>query len=138
MVNLIGRRVLITGASKGLGTALSWEFARCGADVILVARTENRLRRLARAIHSTLGVEARHFTVDLSTACGCSDLIAQLAGVKIDILVNNAANLIASYVEQMSPPELQGSTYLNFITPVQLIQTVLPGMLRRNYGRILA
>jgi short-subunit dehydrogenase len=83
---------LITGASAGLGTEFATQFAARGADVVLVARREDRLRALAERLESTYGVTATAIALDLSRPDAASQLRRQLdeRGIRIQSLVNNA------------------------------------------------
>src|SRR4051812_29683161 len=87
-----GTTALITGASSGLGAEFAKQFAARGADVVLVARREDRLRELAAAMVSDHRVEAIPLAVDLSRSDAASTIRAALEdrGIRLHTLVNNA------------------------------------------------
>jgi uncharacterized protein len=132
-MELQGKRVLITGASRGIGEALAVAFAGAGARVALVARSEGPLKELA----SRLGGTAH--PADLFDPETVDGLIARVEadGGPIDVLVNNAGIDIAGDFVTAPPAELEQIYRLNLITPVQLTRHVLPGMLQRGVGHIV-
>lgn len=84
-------RVLVTGASAGLGAAFSRAFAGRGEDLVLVARDEDRLRAAADELVARFGVEVEVLAADLATDAGMSAVEERLrAAPAIDGLVNNA------------------------------------------------
>ena len=86
-----GKKVLITGASAGIGHALSEELAKRGSEVIVTARRKDRLEALAQKIENT-GGKVHIFLEDLSLPESGKKLYDQIksAGLNIDILINNA------------------------------------------------
>ena len=87
-LGLKGKRVLITGASQGIGEGLAEVFAEEGADLFLAARQEDRLKSIAKRVTDAHGVKAEYFPADF-TKKGDIDRLHAAAG-DIDILVNNA------------------------------------------------
>lgn len=127
--------VAITGASSGIGEALAREFGRAGADLTLVARRGERLRKLA----AELGGRSYVAVSDLSDAEHAGDWIgaAQAALGPIDVLVNNAG------VENTGPTleeSLEGALALfrtNLEAPLRLMRAVIPQMLARGSGVVV-
>lgn len=87
-----GTTALITGASAGLGTEFATQFAARGADVVLVARREDRLRALAEDLMRAHGITATVIALDLSRPDAAARLRRELdgRGIRVDSLVNNA------------------------------------------------
>ena len=85
------KKILITGASAGIGYALSEELTKRGAEVIVTARRQDRLEELAKKIESA-GGKVHIFNEDLSLPESGKKLYDQIksAGLKVDILINNA------------------------------------------------
>lgn len=132
-MELPDRRVLITGASRGLGAALGRAFADAGAKVILAARSKEAITNLAEQ----LGGEA--YAIDLADQEQVDGFIARVesGGGPIDVLVNNAAAETHDLIDDMDETEIIGAISLNLMTPQRLTRQVLPGMLARGRGHIV-
>ncbi len=87
-----GRNALITGASSGLGEEFAKQLAGRGCDVVLVARSEDKLNRLAESLHRQHKVQTTVIAADLSSSEAVDRVVANVqgSGIKIDLLVNNA------------------------------------------------
>src|ERR1700756_5220215 len=87
-----GETVLITGASSGIGRELARQFAGDGADLVLVARSEDRLLELAGELTAESGVTAQVVPADLSRPGSPDQIVQTLAQrhIYVDVLVNNA------------------------------------------------
>lgn len=87
-----GMTALITGASMGLGEAFARELAAKGVNLVLVARSEDKLNRLAETLRKEARVQVTVLPADLSSAEAVDGLISEVKGrdFRIDILVNNA------------------------------------------------
>jgi short-subunit dehydrogenase len=88
---LNGKRVLITGASKGIGYATALSFAREGAKPIMVARNLEMLEKAASIIFDDTGVKAELICLDLTSSGSAVNLFESVGPV--DILVNNAGSI---------------------------------------------
>jgi len=132
-MDLSGKRVLITGASRGIGRGLAEGFAGEGARVALLARSEGALRQLAEQLGGTA------FAVDLSEPGGTDGLIERIEadGGPIDVLVNNAGVSYVKYMLDNSPEEIERLFRLNLLAPVHLCRQVIPRMLARGGGHIV-
>lgn len=132
-MELDGRRVLVTGASRGIGEAIAGACAAAGARVALVARSADRLEELAGRWGGTAHV------ADLADAAQVDGLVAraEAEGGPVDVLVNNAGFDLGGPLVAAEPAELDRLFQLNLVTPVQLTRQVLPGMLARGRGHIV-
>lgn len=141
-----GRRVLVTGASRGIGAAAAQRFAAEGADVAIVARTLGRHDHLSGRLCDTAarieaqGGHAAVITADLSSeeerARIVPAAVAQLDG-PIDVLVNNAAAAMYAPVREFALKRRRIIFEVNVHAPVDLAQAVLPSMLERHEGWIV-
>lgn len=134
---LSGRRAVVTGASRGLGAAIAWALAAKGADLVITARTTDRLESLAKAIRKTFAVAVDVRPADLSSAKELEDLALSLEERGIDILVNNAGVAQAGYFDAISPDSIRSMLHVNLVAPLFLSQAVLPKMLRSGWGRLV-
>lgn len=128
------RRVVITGASSGIGEAFALHHARLGDDVVLVGRDEVALARVAVATTS-LGATSEVIVADLSTADGVEALGAQ-AG-EIDVLVANAGVTHAARIGTSDRDDLDRLAYLMSAGVVRLCEIVVPTMVTRGSGVVI-
>ena len=131
--------VVITGATEGLGRALAEEFARGGHTLLLVARNEAALTRVARDLADAHGVEVRVTAQDLSTQKGCAGVEEALRrfGLHADMLVNNAAVMSAGFFQDQDLDTLRRMVDLDVQAVVDLTLRFLPGMVARRRGGVL-
>lgn len=132
-MQLDGKRVLITGASRGIGEQLAIAFAGAGARVALVARTEPALKQLASQLGGTAHV------VDLAEPDQVHGLIGRIEadGGPIDVLINNAAIEHAGAYLELGAADVASQIYLNLVTPMELSRQVIPEMFKRGGGSIV-
>jgi short-subunit dehydrogenase len=130
---------VITGATEGIGRALAEEFAREGHALLLVARDEAKLAETVRELASTYPVDVKLFATDLSTAEGCAGVEEALKrhGLYAEILVNNAAIMMAGFFQDQDPPTLRKIVDLNARAVIDLTRRFLPGMIARHGGGVL-
>jgi short-subunit dehydrogenase len=131
--------VVITGATHGVGRALAEEFARGGHALLLVARDEASLAKAAEELSSSYGVEVRVLAADLSTTEGCAavERALQSYGLFADMLVNNAAMMMAGFFQDQDPEKLRKLVDLDVRAVVDLTRRLLPGMIARRAGGVL-
>jgi NAD(P)-dependent dehydrogenase (short-subunit alcohol dehydrogenase family) len=123
-VQLQGRRVLVTGASRGIGESVARSFAARGARVALVARSEAAIKTLAHELGGTA------YPAHLSMPEQVNRLVAGIEadGGPIDILVNNAGIAPGAYGPAMSQAEVAETFQVNLLAPVSLCRQAIPGM----------
>ena len=135
-----GRTVLITGGSSGIGAAAAKKIAEAGGEVVLVARTQEKLEEVAEEIHRDGGT-AHVYPCDLSDmdaiAAMADKVLADLGGV--DVLINNAGRSIRRSLALSYDRihDYQRTMQLNYLGAVQLILKFIPGMRERGYGHIV-
>ncbi|MFZ4480490.1 MAG: SDR family NAD(P)-dependent oxidoreductase [Rhodoferax sp.] len=130
---------LITGASSGIGEALARCFAGAGHNLVLVARSGDKLRALASQISGSHGVEVRVEPADLAVGGAEVRLSASLRRRRcaVDVLVNCAGVLEQGAFASMKPARHQQIIDLNISGLTAMIASFLPQMLQRGAGRIL-
>ena len=133
-----GQRVLVTGASSGIGAALAEDLAGRGAVLGLCARREDRLKgTLDRCL--PLSPESRMWTCDLADPSEVDDLVVAVTGALggVDVLINNAGIPKRRHVTRLDPATVEQVMNINYFSPVRLTLALLPGMLARGQGRIV-
>jgi short-subunit dehydrogenase len=137
-IDVSGQRVLVTGASSGIGAGLAEEFARRGAVVGLCARRQDRLDEVLERCR-THSPESRRWVTDLSQSAEVDRLAAaameELGAV--DILVNNAGIPKRRHVAKLDPATVESVMAINYLSPVRLTLALLPQMLARGSGHIV-
>ncbi len=136
--DVAGKRVLVTGASSGIGAGLAEALARAGATVGLVARRTDRLAEVLDRCrqHSP---SSRMWVADLADPAAVDALavavMSELGGV--DMLVNNAGIPKRRHVTALDAATVDAVMNINYSSPVRLTLALLPQMLERGEGRIV-
>lgn len=130
---------LVTGASSGIGEAFARALAARGASLVLVARSERKLRALAEELAEAHGVRAEVVATDLTRPGAAADLAREVArrGIDVDVLVNNAGFGTYGRFETLPPERERDEIQLNVVALVDLTHALLPGMLARGRGAVL-
>jgi len=130
---------LITGASSGIGYELAKLFAQDHHNLVLVARSGDKLAEIGDELQKQFGILARTVALDLSSASAPQALFDQLQreGLTVDVLVNNAAYGKYGNFADISLEEALGQVQLNIATLTALTHLFLPQMITRRSGRIL-
>ena len=127
-------RVLVTGASSGIGEAFArWHAAR-GDALVITGRSAEQLQRVAVDLRSA-GATVQIVVVDLATAAGVDSLVAQAGD--IDVVVANAGITHAATVGTTDREELDRLSYLMSTGVVRLCESLVPAMLQRGRGEVV-
>ncbi|WP_064092898.1 SDR family NAD(P)-dependent oxidoreductase [Rossellomorea aquimaris] len=135
----MNKTVLITGASSGIGLHFSHKFAESGHDVILVARSEEKLRSLAGELESQYGVKAIVVLSDLSKPEASKRLYDEVTtqGLQVDLLINNAGFGLFGEFEQTDVSKELDMIQVNITALTELSKYFGKDMVRRKQGKIL-
>jgi thioester reductase-like protein len=135
-----GKRILITGASSGIGREVALKVGEAGGTVLLVSRTREKLEEVAKEVED-LGGTAHVHPADLADTADiermANEVVEQHGGV--DILVNNAGRSIRRSVKYQYDRfhDFERTMQLNYFGALRLILTFLPGMRERRSGHII-
>ena len=135
MTNLKGKKVLVTGASGGIGKAIAVELSSNGADLCLTGRNKSELESLQKLI----GGNCEIIISDLSKSEGIDELAnsAQEKMGQIDILINNAGITRDNLFMRMSEEDWNEVINVNLNSIFKLTKHLIKGMIKRRYGRII-
>jgi NAD(P)-dependent dehydrogenase (short-subunit alcohol dehydrogenase family) len=135
-LDLQGKRILLTGASAGIGEAAAEKLGACGATVIVVARRENLLKAVADRIIAR-GGDAVAIPTNLADLDAVDDLVRHVGPV--DILINNAGRSIRRPLMESLERwhDVERTIALNYYAPLRLIRGLAPGMIERGDGHII-
>jgi len=130
---------LITGASSGIGAALARRFARGGFNVVLVARSADKLEALAKALAAEHGVKAWAVAADLARPDAAANLASAMKRARrpIDLLVNNAGVLAHGGFVELPAQRHQQLIDLNVSGLTAMLAAFVPPMVARGQGRVL-
>lgn len=133
--DLTGKRALVTGSSRGIGSAIALELARGGADIAVhCAGNIARARETADEI-AAMGRRAEVFQTDLTNLEEAAGLMAQVG--EVDILVLNASVQIKKDWESLTVSDFRQQVDCNMLASLLLIQGVVPAMRKKGWGRIV-
>ncbi len=130
---------LVTGASWGIGRELATLCAESGHDLVLVARSEERLTALAKELSDRHQVSSQVMPMDLADPDAPNKLYDELArsGAEVDVLINNAGFGGIGLFSESDPTRQLEMLQLNIVALTHLTRLFLPGMLSRGRGRIM-
>lgn len=135
----MGRTVMVTGATSGVGLATALRLAEAGYDVFATARSAEKAGKL-RAEAAERGVSLSTVLLDVADPCSCREAVEQVAEETDGgpwALVNNAGIPLAGAVEDISDEAARRLLEVNLLAPARLARLVLPAMRRRGEGRII-
>ncbi|MHB8508669.1 MAG: SDR family NAD(P)-dependent oxidoreductase [Candidatus Dormibacteria bacterium] len=137
-MKLSGCRVLVTGASRGIGEATALELGARGAKLVLVARSRDDLDRVAARVAAT-GAAVEVLVADMSVEAEVRKMAtdAQACFDGIDVLVNNAGLGLSGLVSEVPVEDFRYVLEVNTISTLVAAQALLPGMLARRRGGIV-
>jgi NAD(P)-dependent dehydrogenase (short-subunit alcohol dehydrogenase family) len=135
-IDLSRKTAIVTGSTLGIGFAIAKGLAAAGATVVVNGRKQDAVDRAVAALRDAVpGAVVRGFAADLGTAEGCAALVA--AEPDPDILVNNLG--IFGPQDFFAIPDAEWTRFfeINVMSGVRLSRAYLPGMLKRDWGRII-
>src|SRR3984893_12660016 len=135
-IDLSGKTALVTGSTSGIGHAIARGLAAAGATVAVNGRTPAKVDPAAAAIAKAApGAKVRGIAADVSTVAGCKTLVAALP--EVDILINNAGIFEPKGFFDIPDEDWSRFFEVNVMSGVRLARAYMPGMLKRNWGRIV-
>ncbi|MEM5581993.1 SDR family oxidoreductase [Roseibium sp. AS2] len=134
-LGLEGKKAIVCASSRGLGRGCAEALAEAGCSIVLNGRDEAALAATRSTIEDRFGVEVRVVAADVSTRAGQEALLS--ACPEPDILINNNGGPPRKDYSELDREALLEGVLQNFVTPVELIQAVTPGMKQRGFGRIV-
>lgn len=130
-----GKRALVCASSRGLGRGCAEALAEAGCDLVLNARGAEALEDTAQAIRARWNVSVTAVAADITTADGRARVL-EAAG-DVDILVTNAGGPPPGLWSDWTRDDFIKALDANMLTPIALMQALLPGMMARGWGRVV-
>ncbi len=133
------KTALITGASSGIGRELARIHAKEGGDLVIVARSEDKLEQLKKELEDSHSIRVTVIAKDLTRPQAAQEIFGAVkeAGIEIEYLINNAGFGGHGLFHERSWDEELAMIQLNVVTLAALCHLFLPEMVRRDRGRIL-
>ncbi|TRY18592.1 SDR family oxidoreductase [Tessaracoccus rhinocerotis] len=128
---------VVTGASSGLGEAYARHLAAQGANVVLVARSEDKLFNVSVDLERTHGVQTLVLPFDLTDPADRFELLGRLDHLEVHTLVNNAGFASHGELADLERDRIASEVQLNVAAVTELTHAVLPQMLSRDLGAII-
>jgi 3-oxoacyl-[acyl-carrier protein] reductase len=133
-LGISGKRALVCASSRGLGRGCAEALAAAGVNLVLNARGDVALQATAADIRAAFGVDVTAVAGDITTDAGRA---AVLAKGPFDILVTNAGGPPPGMWSDWSRDDFIRALDANMLTPIALMQAVLPGMIAQGWGRVV-
>jgi NAD(P)-dependent dehydrogenase (short-subunit alcohol dehydrogenase family) len=135
-IDLSGKTALVTGSTTGIGHAIARGLAAAGATVTVNGRTQAKVDgAVAALVKAAPGAKIRGVAADVSTVVGCKTVMMVLP--EVDILINNAGIFEPKGFFETPDEDWSRFFEVNVMSGVRLSRAYLPGMLKRNWGRIV-
>jgi NAD(P)-dependent dehydrogenase (short-subunit alcohol dehydrogenase family) len=135
-IDLSGKRAVVSGSSAGIGFAIARGLAESGAEVVVNGRTAERTEAAAHRLSELVPrAVVKGIAADLATADGVAQLVTRVA--ETDILVNNLGIFEPKPFEAISDDDWHRFFDVNVLSGIRLSRAYLPGMLKRDWGRIV-
>jgi NAD(P)-dependent dehydrogenase (short-subunit alcohol dehydrogenase family) len=135
-IDLSGKTALVTGSTAGIGFAIAKGLAASGAHVVINGRKDTTVQAALKKLQAAHpGAKIEGVAADLSSAAGCAALVKSHGSA--DILVNNAGIFEPKSFFDIPDEDWQRFFETNVMSGVRLSRALMPGMLKRNWGRIV-
>lgn len=134
-LGIAGKRALVCASSRGLGRGCAEALAEAGVDLVINGRNADSLQRAADEIAARHGVSVTPVAADITSAEGRGQVLH--AAGDVDILVTNAGGPPPGMWTDWSREDFLKAIDANMLTPIALMQALLPGMMQRGWGRVV-
>ena len=138
-LDLTGKKAVVCGSTQGLGLATAVELALLGADIILMARNENKLKEVVKSLDGAKGQQHEYIVADFQIPQTVKNAIDRYLGEKkpVNILINNTGGPKGGDVADATQEDFLQAFSSHLICNHLLAQAVVPSMKSTGYGRIV-
>src|SRR5688572_14125789 len=132
-----GSLALIAGASEGIGAAYAHHLAAAGINLVMIARRKEQLERFAAELNTRFSIETICIQEDLADPDSADRISDLIKDYEINLFIYNAGNSYIGKFEDQSLKVHHEIAITNMFTPLHLIHSIAPGMLKRGKGAII-
>ena len=138
-LNLSGKRAMVCGSTQGIGKAIAIELAKMGAEIVLVSRSEDKLKKVSTELDNSNGQKHDYIAADFNDPDNLKELVEAYLSRNnpIHILVNNTGGPPGGPIESASIEEFQNAFSAHLICNHILVSALKEGMKGEKYGRII-
>lgn len=137
-LSLEGKRAIVCGSSQGIGLAIAEELAIMGAECILLARNEERLKAAVTGLDNSLRQVHAYHAVDFNDVAATQELIAKIVAERpVHILINNSGGPAAGPIVDATEDQFLQAFQQHLLTNHRLVKAVIGRMKAEGYGRII-
>ncbi|HRP89551.1 MAG TPA: SDR family oxidoreductase [Edaphocola sp.] len=137
-LDLSNKNALIAGSTQGIGLAIAKELALLGANCILIARNETKLKQAVQSLHTIDGQQHRYLVADFSNYHQVETVIGDfMLNNTIHILINNTGGPAGGPITEASPEAFLSAFQQHLLCNQIITQAVIPGMKAEKFGRIV-
>jgi len=138
-LTLTQKTALVCGSTQGIGKAVALELAQMGANIVLLARNQDKLQQTLEELPAVVGQKHQFVVADFNQPMELKSAVAKLiqGGTSIHILINNTGGPKGGAIKDADPSEFIMAFNQHLICNHILAQLVYPGMITDNYGRII-
>jgi short-subunit dehydrogenase len=137
LIHKYGKTALVAGASEGIGAAFAKSLAEEGMNLVLVARREEPLNKLAGELETMFNIQTTCISCDLGAVDATEQISEALGGIEVDMLVYNAAlSYIGPFVENSAEDNARIAR-INMITPLKMLHFFGEKMISRGRGAVV-
>lgn len=137
MTNLVGKTAVVCGSSAGIGKASAIEISKLGANVILVARSEDKLKKVLTELDASQNQKHSYMLGDFSNEKSLNELCESLKNKQVNVLVNNTGGPAGGPITQADPVEFLNAFNQHLIANHKITTAVIDSMKASGYGRII-
>lgn len=137
-LSLEGKNALVCGSSQGIGAAIAVELATLGANCILLARNEEKLKQTCDKLRTAYGQTHSYYAVDFNNSIAAQELVNHITGERtIHILINNSGGPAAGPIVDATADQFEDAFRQHLLTSHMLTTAVIQGMKSAGFGRII-
>lgn len=137
-LTLEGKTALVCGSSQGIGAAIAVELALLGANCILLARNEEKLKHVVADLDTGSGQEHKYYPVDFNDHEASKTLMEKiLSSGPVHVLINNSGGPAAGPITDATADQFLQAFHQHLLTNHILVQAVVPGMKAERFGRVI-